>query len=595
MENEQIEVPDITEAQDEEIAPTKTVKTFWERLDEVFKMNLQSQQMRESLNDLLEQFGDTQSINQRTYQSFVFQPDRVAITSSDDITRVTTQPGNLAIDLSGTQFKSGPYGEQFFDSFRIRLDKGLVNVKSIQLLSCTLPNIVPSIPNYSTGFFFYRLRTLQSSQLPNWSAVTPYLQYDTVFYPRTGQAYQALNSSTNVPPTTAANWSPVPTYDNTATYAAPKVVYNPTDMTYYRCLSGPTITGIPPPNPTYWKALGAYDNTVLYNTGDIVQSTVDNAYYVCIGTNIVGQEPSVSATFTKLTTQGTAPNFFDLTPDFLNVIYFHPSNGYPQDAFLTDEQQTINRRFIDYNDLLISLNVAANDPLCCAGVAPPGTLSFTQFQANDTSPVYFRMNPKLAPLTIDYYYLPAGFADPNIPTFVSNLPTNANNEVYASIFAQNFVNQYTLNTRLGFTWNGSYPSPYLINPYTAFYQSCSASLYYFMRPQWINPTAPTFPLQKYLTANTSADLVNTSCVRIYSDFVFGSTQDSEGKGGLLSIVPVNANNNAVGFYQNNFNNPLLKVPKLITEIGISMTDDQGLPYYLPNSGTVLLELAVTYY
>ena len=98
-----------------------------------------------------------------------------------------------------------------------------------------------------------------------------------------------------------------------------------------------------------------------------------------------------------------------------------------------------------------------------------------------------------------------------------------------------------------------------------------------------------------LTANSYADLVNTSCVRVYCDTTFGSTQDSTGGGGLLSIVPVNTTNLGVGFYQNNFNNPLTKIPRIIPEINIRLLNDLGQPYLLPNSATVTLELAMEYY
>lgn len=604
MEDDQVEVPDITETQEqpqtETVAPTKTVKTFWERLDEVFKLNLESQQMRERLEDIMEHFDDTQRINQTTFHSFLFQPDRVAITSSDDITRVTTQPGNLGIDLSGTStYKTGPYNEQFFSNFRIRLDKGLLNVKSIQMLSCTIPNIVPCIPNYSLGFFYYRLRSLQLCQLPNWSANTPYVQYDTIFYPRTGKAYQATNANINKNPVTSEGyWGLVPNYSAASAYLAPQVVFNVADNTYYRCISVPPINNIPPPNPTYWTPLGTYDNTELYNRGDIVKSTVDNFYYVCIGYNIIGQEPSTSVNFNKLDDEPTAPNYFDLTPDFINVIYLNPTNGYTLDMNIINPQ-TYNRRFIDYDDLLQTINLCATLDKNCCGTAPANTLTFslTRATSDPTAPIFFQVQKVLPPANRLHFIIPCGYADPNISTFVSNIPTilNQQNRFLAPIFAQNFVPEYTLNSRLGFTWNGSYTNPYLINPYTNFAQSCAASLYFFMRPSFIVADFLTLLIQPTITANTSADMVYTSCVRVYGDFVFGSTQDSEGKGGLLSIVPVNTTNNAVGFYQNNFNNPLLKVPKLITEIGISMTDDQGQPYYLPNSATVLLELAVTYY
>lgn len=590
-----------TEQQPEtELAPTRTVGTFWERLDEVFKMNMESSKMRNKVEELIEQFSETQRINLTPFNSFLFQPERLALSSSDDIGYINTQPGSLGIDISGVQPKTGLYDEQFFSKFRIRLKKGLVNVKSIQLISCVIPNIVPSFPNYTTGFFYYRLRSLELCQLPNYNPTTPYLQNDVVFYPPTGLGYRAINNVLNETPViNPTAWAKIPDYDNTATYQAPNVVFNVADSLFYRCTSGAPITGQAPPGAN-WLKLGGYDNTLLYNKGDIVLSAVDGYYYVCIGFNIGAQEPSTSTNFTRLSNDDIAPNYFDLTPDFINVVFLNPTTGYTIDNFGVPEQQTINRRFNDYTDLLTSINECCNNPANCIGAAPSGTIYFTTFNANDQSPVYFQLNNTQPALTRLYYFIPCGYADPNIQTFVNNILTyptvytNANNSFTAPVFASNFSAQYTLNSRLGFTWNGVFTSPYIINPYTNYVQSCGGQTFFLMRPSWLNPALDLIPLQDTVTANTSADLVNTSCVRVYADFVFGSTQDSEGNGGLLSIVPVNANNLGVGFYQNNFNNPLTKTPKLITEIAISLTDDQGQPYYLPNSATVLLELGVSY-
>lgn len=595
QEQQQVDsIPTEEEEQLETRAPIKSVKTFWERLDEVLNQNTQ---LRERMEELVDQFPDNQQVNQTVYKSFMFQPDRLAISSGDDISRVTTQPGNLAIDLSGVGNKTGPYNEQYFNNYRIRLDKGLVNVKSMQLISCVIPNIVPSIPNYSLGFFYYRLRTLEGSQLPNWNATTTYSINDYVFYPRVGLGYQAAGTSKGIPPNTdITKWKQIANYDNSANYIPGNIVYQPSDFSFYQCILA--TTGHAPTNPTYWKRLGEYVSTIVYNRNDIVQSTINYVYYVCITNGTFGQEPSTSSNFTFLTNTGGDPNYFDLTPDFINVIYLNPTTGYTYDMNVV-VQQTYNRRFIDYDDLLTTLNLCATTAGNCAGAAPTNTIEFLLTRANSdpSAPIFFQVQKVAPPSDRTYFILPCGYADPNIATFVANIPTivNVDNKRLAPIFAQNFKAQYILNTRLGFTWNGIFTSPYLINPYTNFAQSCGAAIYFFLRPTYSTNDFQTLLIRRTITANTSADLVYTSCVRVYADFVFGSSQDSEGNGGLLSVIPVNTANNGVGFYQNNFNNPLSKIPKLITEIGISLTDDQGLPYSLPNSATVLIELGVVYF
>ena len=147
---------------------------------------------------------------------------------------------------------------------------------------------------------------------------------------------------------------------------------------------------------------------------------------------------------------------------------------------------------------------------------------------------------------------------------------------------------------MGFTWNGVFPDPFTTDPYIN--NNLPSCLFSYMRPA--DPILATNWATNVITANNYGDLVNTSCVRIYTDITLGSTEDTinnpEGEG-LLSIVPVNASNLGVAFYQNNFNNELTKIPKIITEIGVRLANDQGFPFILPNSATVILEIAVSYY
>jgi hypothetical protein len=74
----------------------------------------------------------------------------------------------------------------------------------------------------------------------------------------------------------------------------------------------------------------------------------------------------------------------------------------------------------------------------------------------------------------------------------------------------------------------------------------------------------------------------------------GSTQDSAGNAGLLSVVPMAATSLGVTFYQNNFNRPLTKVIEFIPSITISMKTDSGDDYILPSNASVSLELAIEY-
>ena len=96
------------------------------------------------------------------------------------------------------------------------------------------------------------------------------------------------------------------------------------------------------------------------------------------------------------------------------------------------------------------------------------------------------------------------------------------------------------------------------------------------------------------TADNYANLVYTNTVSLYADFTGGSTYDSMVNTQLLACVPMNASNLGVTFYNTTLYCPLTKISDQIYEIEIRMLTDTGLPYVIPNSAIVSLELALTY-
>ena len=500
---EQLEVPDNTEVEpetttqvepetttQEEPAPTKSVKTFWNRLDEVLALVKQGREENTSLESILEQFEDSVQLNQTEYRSFIFQPERVSLSSNDDIKAFTARQ-DRALNLAGHAWA------ERFSTFRINFKKALRNVKSIQLLSAVIPNAIQNIPDNQVCFFWYKVR-----------------------------------------PISIANF-------------------------------------------------GAYNNAFSYTPGDIV---------TFLGNTFVCRQPTVGAQPTgvflgpiwiqiTLPADATRPNYYDLNPYRMYVVYLFPTFGLPQESLLAANERSFNKTFVDYDDLVTSLNY------CMTQV---GLLGNTNAISNDITFAYdaitnkIQMIPRPSQVALGFYYMPAGYDDPNIQLFM-NLPDTQ------TFFGVNlpgcYEPQITLNYRLGFTWNGVFPNPFTTP--NVWGVDFTNSIYWYLRPKdpaYIVPWA-----QNLLTANSYGDLVNTSCVRLYTDITLGSTEDSGGQAGLLSIIPVNTTNLGVGFYQNNFSNPLTKIVRNITEIGITMLNDQGQPYYLPNSATVLLELALTYY
>ena len=490
-----VEAP-VTPEQATQEEPTKTVKNFWERLDEVF---VQNTQLRDRMEELLEQFPSAQEA-QKDFKSFIFQPERIALCSNDDIT------GSRQVAYT-VKAAEGHQAAETFSGFRIRLLRPLRNVKSIQLLSAVVPNATQNIPDNSVIFFYYRLRSVANSLLGAWNGATQYLPGDIVTY--LGNYFVAM---------------------------IPSVNYQP---------SGAQI-GI------WWQPF-------------------------------------------TLPADQTRPNYFDVNPWRIQAIFLTPTFAFPPEE--TNLVLLYNRTFTDYDDLVQSLNFCANSP----NASTPNEVSFT-FQATLNK---FQFVPAPAQIAANVYYMPCGYEDPNIEIAMANSKNPLS--VLYPLFNQYqltdiFKKNYNLNLRLGFTWNGVFPDPFTVgNIYTD--NTFPSLLYFYLRAR--DPALNTVPVyaSNVLTANNYADLVNTSCVRFYADFALGSTQDSLGstntegqpvQQGLLSIIPVNASNLGVAFYQNNFNNPLTKIPQNITEIGITMLNDQGFPYLLPNSATVLLELALEY-
>jgi hypothetical protein len=312
------------------------------------------------------------------------------------------------------------------------------------------------------------------------------------------------------------------------------------------------------------SVIGAWNSSTLYVQGNVVTS--GGSYYVAIVNNVNTAPPNTLYWY-DVTTQLSRPNYYQLKAANLKHVNMYPSTEFPVDFYSTANQIAVNRTFTSYQDLVDTLNVCASLDASTASIA--GDVSF-RYDSAINKIVLVPTN------TTDYFYMAAGFADPNVI---------AEQTVYGQTPSK------TLNLRCGFTWNGVYVNPTsLINPFTS--DLLIRSLAWYLRPNDSNFPVPV--VNNVQTANSYGNLVNTSCVKVYCNITMGSTQDSNGKAGLLSVVPMNASNLAIGYYQNNFNNPLTKVPDIISEIQILLVTESGEPFYLPNSAVVTLELYVLY-
>ena len=432
------------------------------------------------MEELLETFPSL-SAQERVYKSFIFQPERISLCSNDDVSPNTAVAAKASLADDPNTHRPA----ETFSSWRIRLQKPLRGVKSLQLLSACVPNPVLNIPDNQTIFYYYLLQSLAASS-------------------------------------------------------------------------------------SIWSA------AVVYQKGSIV--TYGGSYYASLTANNLNNQPNISLSWASCGADGTRPNYFQMDSTHIGIVCLIPTTYAPPE-FLGN-QNLYNRQFQDYDDLVATLNAAA----AAAVVATPqNSVTFVFNQLLNRLQLVPQNLYNSATNPNGYYYIPCGYEDPNIDTFYNqNFPIN---------LKQGYKRGYTLNSRLGFVWNGNFTPPLQANPYLVS-SSLPNQVWNYMRP-----TDPIFAApynQNIITAQATPDLVYSGTCRIFADIVLGSSEDSTGQGGLLSVVPMNATTNGIAFYQSAFNNPLTKVPDTIPELEIRLQTDAGDPFYLPNSATVTLELAITY-
>lgn len=580
MEDEQPQqdIPPTVEQPEAEIEPTKTVKNFWERLDEVFELVKSGGAVNNKVDELLENFPEFQRTSSEEYKSFIFQPERISLSSNDDTSTALARSNSLST--------SGHVIAERFSSFKINFKKPLRNVKSIQLLSAVIPNATQNIPDQQVCFFYYKIRSTEDAFLGEWNNLTTYNPGDIVGISALNKNYACKTRNLNIDPATTY-WTSIvywiPTTQQATNAWSGLVTYNPGDIVVYVnknyiCVTGNIAINPGPAIDTWNSTTFYYANTKIFYNG---------IQYTCVNDN-AGVIPDVTYWVEiNLGITPTIPNYYDLNPYHMQVVYLFPTFGNLPESTTAANYNSFNRTYQDYNDLVNALNfcVANNGNGANTNSAIPNDITF-QYNATLNRIV---MVPNPTEIASGYYYMPCGYDDYNFDAFFKLTAA-------ITFFGENlpgiFAPQTILNTRLGFTWNGVFTDPFN-SPDTLYDVNFANNLYFYLRPK--NPLYPVPWVQNIITANSYCDLVNTSSVRIYTDVTFGSTEDSESQSGLLSVVPVSALNLGVAFYQNNFNNELTKIPRNIPEISIFMFTDNGLPYYLPNSATVLLELAINYY
>jgi len=496
----------------------------------------------------LEQIFPDELVPVRNFTSFINQPERIQISSQEDIS-------DYDQDTLTTYF-----------NFRVPLPRPALNVKSVQLARANIPNAVPSFPDTELTFWYYAIPFASDGEITLNNAGTP------------GDTIRTFNLSGDL---FTIGGDRVPgeqiffdgSGDTITTDISGLLLLGGTYLTYPLA---DAITGSPNYVPVY-NSVGAIDYFLNYNN------------------------PRID--FGNLSVQLNKPNYLRyvrLLPSFVPPeLYLDAAN---------DQVYGFNRIFDDADDLNNELGFSVVNDLLFGAVIPnppgppirpnniPGTFRFVKglvdIEYNETFKKFLLLLPGGANAAIAdiFSIMPCASDDPNWFAAAKVLAErDLLNSGQVGFFGvetaiQPFVEYRNLNLRLGFNY-ATYPVRLsdlqnMIRPHPKLYgQALSLGRDFTSND---------------LVAPGYADLVNTSCVHIYTDITGGSTVDSILNKALLGSVPMNTTALGVGFHSLPLNNPLTKIPTQINEIYIEMRNDTGQPFLIGNNAVVSLELILTY-
>jgi hypothetical protein len=290
----------------------------------------------------------------------------------------------------------------------------------------------------------------------------------------------------------------------------------------------------------------------------VVRATIPNAQI---------QLPDYALTFWyfALPTPTTTP-----TNAYLYCVRLYPSYW----QFPTGTAATRNR-FItggsDFVDLLNTAAAAGGDNVTYNPYWYAGDITFAW--NSTTQQITFTGN------TASTFYTPAGYNDPLVIAAMAGQTVRMLNAVGGGTTPQPMLAEYTLNLRVGYAMSGQA----LVNQGTQ------------GNARYANLTNRAYANGTSIPADSFPNLVYSSTIYLYASMIAGSSLGSNGTHNLLACVP----NSALQFGITTFNagttNYLLKLGgDTIYEITISMTDDAGMPFALPDSANVCVEFVFNY-
>lgn len=509
------------------------------------------------INNLLDEIEtDKLAEKQREYSSVIFQPSRLCVSSQNAIP---------------PQDNYNPQTDNSFYNFTINLPRPINLAKSIQLLRCSIPQCSPNISDSSLVFYYYRIPTQTDvngntfyTELPNIynlymiRLLPSYYKQELISNPtqygynQTFNGYQQLLGQLN-----AACVNDL-AYNNQVVKTMPFIPY---DISFSIINNRFQFTGN---NVNTATPINTFSNTNTYYKNNLV--LYDSLAYICLVDGTFGVLPPVTAYW---------------------AVYTQTNNFY---TYLAAGSQDPNVLTLQGN----SYNVVWNPYHWYA----TGDVTFYNNYR------YTALQPNQGQTPTNTTFWTKGSATAITAQGVSGQSQTYDFELLASIPSQPFLApplaNRTLNTILGFTWNGlSLQLSQLITPTTYTSGSSAPLLFNRLRPVPIYASGsllgdyPQTTTGTY-TADAYCNLVYSSIVSVYCDLVSAATLDSQRNNNLLSIVPLNCPNLGVSFYNNTIDNPLTGLADQISKIYIELRSEDGNPFYISNNGIVTLELKIGY-
>ena len=215
-------------------------------------------------------------------------------------------------------------------------------------------------------------------------------------------------------------------------------------------------------------------------------------------------------------------------------------------------------------------------------------------------------------------YLIAGYDDPNTQQMMEivNIDSGLFDFNYSVLYGLNDIvdippqpyfegSTYTLSRRLGFNWNGVFIWPNQVNQFVYTFGDGSALLYNRLRPipryEFLPEELGVIPIPNnnpYTATTYIADgfcnLVLTSMIYLYANFIGTSTFSSSNNNNIIGIIPINCNTLGISFISEFLDNPMTKVNNTIQDIQLEFRNEHNQPIYFGNNGIITFSFKILY-